>query len=366
MSRVFDEATIREVLRAWLLCRHVADHIDRFRATDGSRGPRFTADEAGDFARYVLHALSGAPTHGLPKMPYNLILTLGIEHDGVNPGATIEVIDHRFGPQLVKWDCHRKLGPSVMFRVVEDAIMRAGQLGRIDYVLHNAAHFGYGRLYGEILADAGLISEIRNTAGRGNEVFPLGADTTEAGNARMGTNPLTLTIPLGSAGATHFSVDAATTPLSFGTMAFRRLTGEPLPAGCAVDDNGQPTTDAKAGRRLVHSDRLGYGLGLAMEGLAAIIGGGPPQERCARCDDRPGGSSDWIVTVMTPEYLACVDGDPIARVSERLRGIVAGNGSARLPGGGRPRVWSDGEPRTLDGAVLEAFLRMAREAEVQL
>lgn len=360
MSRSFGQEVVRRIAAAWLQSDWLNAQIDQHRP----KNPRFQKDEAADFGRYLWHALTGAPTHALPKMPYNLILDLGIAHDGLNPGARTQRIPQSFGTHLVKMDCNRRFGPSVMFGVVDDALVRVRRLGRIDYVLRNAAHFGYGRLYGELLADGGLISEIRNTAGRGDEVFPLGADTSDPKCARLGTNPITLTAPLGGPGEAHFSVDAATTPMSFGTMAFYRHTGEPLPEGCAVTGDGKPTTDAKAGARLVHRERLGNGLGLYMEGLAAVMGGGPPNERCRRVGERPGGSADWIVTVMSPEYLACIDGDALARLKDRLEWIVSGNGTARLPGTGRPRVSTN--KVHLEGAPLEALLRMADEGKVSL
>lgn len=360
MPRSIDERTLATVAAQWLRSEWLNSQIDQHR--EGA--PRFQPDEAKDFARYLWGALHGAPTHALPKMPYNLILDLGIRNDGLNPGAKVRRLQHSYGPQLVKMDCNRRFGPSVLFGIVDDAVTRVPQLGRIDYVLHNCSHFGFARLYAERLADAGLISEIRNTAGRGDEVFPLGADTTDPSCARMGTNPVTLTLPFGAPGEPHFSADMATTPVSFGTMAFRRHTGERLPPGSAVDAAGAVTDDPEKAVKLLHTDRLGYGLGLYMEGLGAVIGGGPPQQRCRRSGDRPGGSSDCLVSVMSLEYLACVGGCPIERLHAVLDGIVSGNGHSRLPGTGRPRATS--ETIELDGTVLESFLRMADEAKVRI
>lgn len=331
MKIEFSKSDIEQTASAWLVSDFVKQEIFRIRGAI----PTFGAAEARDFGRYLWRALHDAPTHALPKMPYSIILELGITHDGINPSAEIEELSHRFGDGCVKWNCHRKFGPSVLFHAVEDALVRVPKVGRVDYIFHNASHFGYGKLYTDLLANAGLISELKNTAGRGDEIFPLGSDLLDPRNARMGTNPLSLGFPTKDERRGHFAFDGATTPISIGTLVRLKSKGGPLPSACGVTAKGELTDDSLTAVRLAHTDRIGYGLGLAIELLGACIGGGDPRLRCRRADGKPGGSSDWLLTVTHPEYLSCASGDPVARMRDCIETILGENGTARAPGSRR-------------------------------
>jgi LDH2 family malate/lactate/ureidoglycolate dehydrogenase len=195
-------------------------------------------------------------------------------------------------------------------------------------------------------------------------VFPYGADTTNPANARMGTNPITAWFPTKRRLGFHFIADFATSSMSFGKLKREGALGRSIPPGSAVDEQGRPTTDAREAKLLLYENAHDYQLGLYIEGLGALMGGGNPYDRCLARDGNPGGSADWVISVADPEVYSCAPGDAIERVSRTLANIVENNGAARLPGASAlARAAQDPDHVTLDAPAYAAFQRMAEEAE---
>jgi LDH2 family malate/lactate/ureidoglycolate dehydrogenase len=91
--------------------------------------------------------------------------------------------------------------------------------------------------------------------------------------AMLGTNPVAIGIPTGSE---PFVLDLATSIVSMGKINNHATRGEPIPSGWAVDADGRQTTDpqaAKSGAIAPFGDAKGYGLGLAIELLVAVLAG---------------------------------------------------------------------------------------------
>lgn len=87
-----------------------------------------------------------------------------------------------------------------------------------------------------------------------------------------GTNPLAIGLP----GTPPFVSDFASTVMSHGDVAVRRLTGEPLGEGVVVDSRGRPSTrhdDAANGAMLGFGGHKGFVLSVAIELLCGTLAG---------------------------------------------------------------------------------------------
>jgi LDH2 family malate/lactate/ureidoglycolate dehydrogenase len=350
---------VKRVAEAWLRGAWMQQTIRDLARLDA----RFSQEEAIALGEYLVSAQREAPTHGLIKYPHNLIIELGLRHNGLIPGAQLTYLKKRYPSQaVIPMNAGRKLGICVMAEIVARAADDVGKYGEVKYLVHNAGHFGYGGLWAGKFAELNLMGVIQNTSGRGCEVFPYGADTAHPANARMGTNPITAWFPTKRDLGFHFIADFATSSMSFGRLKREGALGHSIPLGAAVDESGRPTSDARQATLVLFENVHDYQLGLFIEGLGALMGGGRPYDRCIARDGNPGGSCDWVISVADPEVYSCASGDPIERVSSVLAGIVKDNGSARLPGASAlARATQDPENVILDAPAHAAFERMAIE-----
>lgn len=94
--------------------------------------------------------------------------------------------------------------------------------------------------------------------------------------AVLGTNPIAMSVPARDGGVA-FQFDQSTSAVALGKITMAAAAGEAIPLGWAVDEEGEPTTDAAAALRgsLVSTGGYkGYGFGLMAELLAAAVTGG--------------------------------------------------------------------------------------------
>lgn len=124
---------------------------------------------------------------------------------------------------------------------------------------------GFGRLapFVRYLADQGLVG----FAGAQGPAFVA----PDGGKAPViGTNPFALGMGLG---ADRIVIDTATSGTTMAAIKGARATGTFLPAGIAIDEQGQPTIDPHAVAALLpRGGRIGSLLGLVIELLAGVLG----------------------------------------------------------------------------------------------
>ena len=91
----------------------------------------------------------------------------------------------------------------------------------------------------------------------------------------LGTNPISFAVP--RAGKDALVADLSLSRMARGKMMAAAQTGAPIPAGMALDKDGNPTTnaaDALAGSLLPTGEAKGYALALMVEILCAPLAGG--------------------------------------------------------------------------------------------
>jgi L-2-hydroxycarboxylate dehydrogenase (NAD+) len=212
--------------------------------------------QAGLFIEAEMRAI---PSHGL------LRLRRVIEriHAGLSvPGVTGK--QNWTARSFLSVDGMRGLGPVVAMAALDAVIPRAREDGIAIAAIRNTNHLGALAYYAEHVAAKGLtcialtISEAL--------VHPWGGR-----KAMIGTNPIAIGVP---ADPTPMVLDMATGLVSMGKIHDHANRGAPIPLGWALDENGDPTTDASAAKKgaiAPFGGPKGYALGIAFEVLVASL-----------------------------------------------------------------------------------------------
>jgi LDH2 family malate/lactate/ureidoglycolate dehydrogenase len=149
-----------------------------------------------------------------------------------------------------------------------DHAIRIGKSAGIGIVTaRNSTHFGACAWWAQKIADAGLIGIVMCNA------TPLVAPW-QGREKMLGTNPICMAVP----GPKTFLLDMATTTVALNRIYKSLLSGDAsIPAGWAMDADGNPTTDPKIASEGLPMPLGGYkgsGLAVMVEILCAVLSGG--------------------------------------------------------------------------------------------
>jgi LDH2 family malate/lactate/ureidoglycolate dehydrogenase len=204
--------------------------------------------------------LHGVSTHGVVRVPgYVAQLRSG----DIDPHAAVHLEERAVSSALV--DGGGTFGAIAGSRAIEWGVGAARRTGIAMCGARNVAHFGAAGYFARLAAAQGMIGiAMTNT--------PPAVATTGAADARLGNNPLAIATP----GDEDFSLDIAMSVVSRGRVKLTADAGDPLPEGWAIDADGRPTTDARAGldgSLLPFGGYKGAGLAIAVEILSAALTG---------------------------------------------------------------------------------------------
>ncbi len=159
------------------------------------------------------------------------------------------------------------LGQVVAARGMREAIELAKACG-IGFVgCRDSNHFGAAAPFAHMACDQRLIAMVATNA------VPTMAAWGGSKNV-VGNNPFAIGVPC--EGAPHFMLDIALSVSSRGRIRGMAKTNQRIPAGWAVDANGDATTDplqALKGFVLPIGGHKGYGLALAIDMIAGAMTG---------------------------------------------------------------------------------------------
>jgi hydroxycarboxylate dehydrogenase B len=213
--------------------------------------------------------LSGHDSHGVGMIPGYL---RNLANGSLKPNAKGRIATATGA--LMVYDGERGYGQVVAREATFCGIERARSDGLALVALRNAHHIGRIGTYGEMCAEAGLVSlHFVNVLGHGPTVAPYrGAD------GRLLTNPVCIAIPAAEPGRPVI-LDMATSKVAFGKMRVARNKGQRVEPGLLIDGHGKPTTDPDVmfqepkGAILPFGDHKGYALAFVCDLLAGAIGG---------------------------------------------------------------------------------------------
>ena len=181
-------------------------------------------------------------------------------------------------------------------------IARALELGVSIVALRNSHHLGRIGAWGEMCAEAGLVSiHYVNVIGHRPLVAPYGG-----AEGRYATNPYCTAIPA-PPGGKAIVLDMATSKVAMGKVRVAYNKGEEMAEDCLISPNGERTRDPGVmfretiGAMLPVGDHKGSGLALVAEILAgALVNGGT----CVPANQSGGTIQNNMLTiVMDPSAL---------------------------------------------------------------
>ncbi len=187
-------------------------------------------------------------------------------------------------------------------------------------------HFGVVGRHVERLAEQGLVAlAFGNT--------PHAMASTGGRRTVFGTNPIGFAAPRRD--APPVVVDLALSQVARGKILAAAQKGEPIPPDWAVDDQGRPTTDAKAalkGALMPIGGAKGAALALMVEVLAVALTGANLAAEASSffdADGAPPGVGQLLI-VIDPDAFA--GREVFLARFETLADMIAGDAGARLPG----------------------------------
>ena len=227
-------------------------------------------DEARTIADYLVEAnLRGHDSHGVGLVPNYL--------SHLSAGTVIANRKGRVVSEngsLIVYDGERAWGQIAAREATSIAIAKARETGVAVAALRNPHHIGRVGKYGEMCAEAGLVSfHFVNVTDTRPAVAPW-----RGSDARFSTNPVCIAIP-GPEPGRPIILDMATSVVAMGKVRVARNKGEQLKPGILLDGEGKPTTDPGAmyrqprGALMTFGEHKGYALAFVCEMLAGALCG---------------------------------------------------------------------------------------------
>lgn len=297
----------------------------------------------------VLAEAQGLASHGLSRVAQ---YATHLRNGRVDGAAVPQVLRARGGAALV--DAHEGLAFLACDLAVAEAIRRAGEFGVSFVGVANSHHGGVLVDHLRAVADAGLV-------GLAFANSPAAMPAADGRHPIFGTNPVAAIFPRRDTDA--LAIDLSLSEVARGKLMVAAKAGEPIPLGWALDAQGQPTADPKAGMAGsmlpigAISSPKGAMLALVVELLVtALIGsqfGFEASSFFVDAGNRPRLGQAFIV--IDPGALAGREGY-LARIEVLIAEMLSDDG-VRLPGARREalRRRAEAEGLDLDDALLASL-----------
>ncbi|ALL69345.1 Malate dehydrogenase [Paraburkholderia caribensis MBA4] len=171
-------------------------------------------------------------------------------------------------PAVMRVDARQGIAQLAFDRAEDELSKRAMEFGVAVLSIANSYTVGELGYYTRRCAERGLVAFATCNA-------TAQMTTLESGKAVYGTNPLSFAAPLVQ--GRPLVIDQASSATAFVNLRKAAEHGESIPEGWAVDENGQPTTDARQavkGLLLAFGGARGANIAMIVEILAAGMTGG--------------------------------------------------------------------------------------------
>ncbi|MCS0504014.1 Ldh family oxidoreductase [Ancylobacter mangrovi] len=286
----------------------------------------------------------GLATHGLSRLPsYSAMVASGKIDGHAVPVA------RRVAPAVLAVDA----GNGFAYPAIEtglpqlEAITREAGIGLM--ILRRSSHFGVAGQPVERLAEQGLVGLAFANAPA--SIAPWGGR-----KAMFGTNPIAFATPL--KGRAPAVVDLSVAKVARGNLMAAAQRGEPIPEGWALDAEGRPTTDAKAGlggTMVPMGEAKGTALAFIIEVMAAALTASTLSIDAPSFFDGEGppAALGQLVISIDPSRGA---GDAYLDHLERLARTIEAEPGARLPG---TRRLANRDRAAGEGVVIGVALQRA-------
>ena len=185
-------------------------------------------------ARALVYAdAQGLPSHGVARIPQYATHLVNGRADGT---AVPAVVQARNGAVLV--DARSGLAFPACALAVDEALRRAHECGVAFAGVTNSHHFGVAAYHLEVVGAAGMVGLALSNS-------PSAMPAAGGRRALFGTNPIAAVFP--RANGAPLLIDLSLSEVARGKLMVAARDGKAIPAGWALDADGNPTTDPKAG-----------------------------------------------------------------------------------------------------------------------
>lgn len=175
----------------------------------------------------------GLPSHGLSRVPQ---YATHLRNGRANGAAVARVVNAKAAACLI--DAGQGLAFPACELAINEAINRAKLAGACFAGVTNSHHFGAAAYHVEAVAAAGMVG-----LAFGNSPSAMPAWGGKRGI--FGTNPIAAAFP--RAKDSPLMIDLSLSEVARGKLMIAAKKGESIPLGWALDKDGKPTTDPKAG-----------------------------------------------------------------------------------------------------------------------
>jgi (2R)-3-sulfolactate dehydrogenase (NADP+) len=214
-------------------------------------------------ARALVEAdAQGLASHGVSRIAQYAAHLRNGRADGA---AVARVVSERGGAVLVDAGCGLAFPACAL--AVDEAIRRARAHGVAFAAVTNSHHFGVAAWHLKPVAAAGMVG-----LAMGNS--PSAMPAAGGRHPVFGTNPIAAVFPRRD--APPLVIDLSLSEVARGKLMVAAREGKPIPQGWALDREGRPTTDPKAGLEgsmLPMGGAKGAMLALAVELLVTALTG---------------------------------------------------------------------------------------------
>jgi LDH2 family malate/lactate/ureidoglycolate dehydrogenase len=197
----------------------------------------------------------------------------------------------------------------------------------------------------------------------------------QAKDRRIGTNPISVSVPHPE--GRGWLLDMATTTVALGKLEQAKLKGATkIPAGWALDSEGRPTTDlasALGGLLMPLGGHKGSGLGVMVEILCAVLGGGAMATgiRGLRLHGRHSRVNHVFIAIDVARFLPLDEFySRMERLASELKSSTPAAGYGEVLVAGDPEWRAEEERRRcgipLSGGVWSQLVRLAARWNVPL
>ena len=217
-------------------------------------------------------SLRGVDSHGIRLLPHYVRV---VKSGRINPNPKLSFIQS--SPTIGVLDADHTFGHYAASEAMKRAVDMAKEMGSGFVVVKNSNHFSASSYYALQAARNDMIG-ISATHSTSMAVPTRGI------KPYLGTNALTFAFPC--LDEDPICLDMATTQLSWNKILNSRKLGLKLDGKYAIDRDGKPTDDPEKACGLLPAGlHKGYGLGLVVEILCAMLSGGPYGPQLTRMFD---------------------------------------------------------------------------------
>lgn len=271
----------------------------------------------------------GTHTHGTKQLR-NLLKNFREGRMDIN--ARAELVGE--GPGWARFDGHHAMPMPTSVLAMQTAVAKAQNTGIAISTVNNSGHYGAAGYYAWLATRQDMI-------GLSFTNVDPGVAAPGSRGSVLGTNPLAYAVP---AGREHpIILDIATSVVAASKIYALRALGKPLPEGWITDGDGLPTTDPVqyplAGALLPMAGHKGYGIGLLVEVLTGVLGGGAfgsDVRSWVFGEAKPVNQSHTFIAIHVGAF------EPVAEFKERTDALIQQIKNAPKAKGA-DRIWLPGE-----------------------